>query len=454
MTTFRRQVATALRSAGWRAGALGALAVISMTACSLDVTDPDIVQPGQVNSDEALPTLVAGAFGDFAFSFAGDDGGTEGIILAGGLRADEWVNSDTFDTRQEIDRGAIFEDNGSNQDIFRNLQQARVSAEFAAEQFDARDPGGDGHSAVLSLAGFAYILTGETYCPGVAFSRVSPDGTIQFGQPNDLDAVFQFAADRFTSALDVATSDDEANLARVGLGRALLDQGHFDEAAAAVASVPTNFVFNVEYSDNTSRESNGVFVFNQISRRWSASDLEGGNGLPFRSDADPRVVIDPLLDGDGDQRVGVDAVTPMWVQRKYQDRNAAIPLATGVEARLIEAEAQLQALDNSGFLETLNDLRSNPDVSPGGLSDLSDPGSPEGRVDLLFKERAYWMYLTAHRLGDMRRLVRQYGRAITDVFPTGDYPKGGAPYGNEVNLPIPIDERNNPNSQGCTSRAI
>jgi hypothetical protein len=61
----------------------------------------------------------------------------------------------------------------------------------------------------------------------------------------------------------------------------------------------------------------------------------------------------------------------------------------------------------------------------------------------------------AHRLGDMRRLVRPpplgYGRLADSVFPTGTYVKGGA-YGEDVNLPIPIEERNNPNSAGCLDR--
>jgi hypothetical protein len=36
-----------------------------------------------------------------------------------------------------------------------------------------------------------------------------------------------------------------------------------------------------------------------------------------------------------------------------------------------------------------------------------------------------WMYLTIHRWGDMRRLIRQYGRTQDKVFPTGTYFKGG-----------------------------
>ena len=38
------------------------------------------------------------------------------------------------------------------------------------------------------------------------------------------------------------------------------------------------------------------------------------------------------------------------------------------------------------------------------------------------------------------------------MFPVGPYFKGGGDYGNEANLPVPFDERNNPNFTGCTNR--
>ncbi len=74
------------------------------------------------------------------------------------------------------------------------------------------------------------------------------------------------------------------------------------------------------------------------------------------------------------------------------------------------------------------------------------------RVDFHFAERAFWLWGTGHRLGDLRRLVRQYGRDSESVFPTGAYFKGGN-YGTDVNFPIPLEEDNNPNSSGCLDRS-
>ncbi|MBW3533938.1 MAG: hypothetical protein KY453_01765, partial [Gemmatimonadetes bacterium] len=42
------------------------------------------------------------------------------------------------------------------------------------------------------------------------------------------------------------------------------------------------------------------------------------------------------------------------------------------------------------------------------------------------------------------RAIRQYGRSQDQVFPTGDYFKGGT-YGSDVNFPIPFEETENEN---------
>ncbi len=116
-----------------------------------------------------------------------------------------------------------------------------------------------------------------------------------------------------------------------------------------------------------------------------------------------------------------------------------LTLADAVEARLIEAEAALRAGDNLGWLATLNHLRQTAwttivPATPGPLPDLTDPG-PDGsggdalRVDLLFRERAFWLYLTGHRQGDLRRLVRRLriGRPRPS-FPSGTHLGGGGTY--------------------------
>jgi hypothetical protein len=158
---------------------------------------------------------------------------------------------------------------------------------------------------------------------------------------------------------------------------------------------------------------------------------------------------------------------PMFEALKYPARTTAIILADGVEAELIKAEAQLQAGNGAGMATTLNALRANAAVFTargytGTLAALADPGTAVGRQDMLFMERAYWLFLTAHRVGDLRRLVRQYNRGIEAVFPTGAYSSNGRTsiYGTDTSFPIPIEEQNNPdvpsdsptNLKGCIDR--
>jgi hypothetical protein len=135
------------------------------------------------------------------------------------------------------------------------------------------------------------------------------------------------------------------------------------------------------------------------------------------------------------------------VQLLWPAREPPVAIATGVEARLIEAEAQLRAGNATGSLATLNALRVATGTGSGGVAGLAalpDAGTEAARVTQLFRERAFWMFGTGHRVGDLRRLIRQYNRVANTVFPTGSW-RANAAYGGDVNFPIPQAEDNNPN---------
>jgi hypothetical protein len=132
-----------------------------------------------------------------------------------------------------------------------------------------------------------------------------------------------------------------------------------------------------------------------------------------------------------------------------------ITWASGIEARLYQAEAALQANNNdaaptgTGWLGILNTLRATA-ITPA-MAPLADPGNFSARVDLYFREKALWTFLTAKRMADLRRLVRQYGRTQDKVFPTGPY-KDGNEYGSEVVLELPVAELPNTNYKGCIDK--
>ncbi len=475
---------------------------LPFTGCNdpLNVQDPDIVPPVNLNDKSVLPTIRAGAIGDFALAYTGSgadgSGGTvEGVTMYGGLLADEWINSETFPTRIEVDsRGPIQKTNADVGLWFRNMHRARRAAEFAAERYRTLAPDTTvetGLSEVLSLAGYTYIFFAETWCSGVPVSTVTADGTITYGAPLPTTQLLNSAIGRFDEATAAATALDttrvSANtrrtlirLAAVGKARALLDQGQFATAAALVSStaVPTSFSYTVQHSENTTRENNGVFNATQIFKRYAVGDREGGYtaafapsgtgpGLPYRSSGDPRiqwrlVITPPTAPATKpDTNKGFDGSTLQYDQTRYTSRSTAITLATGAEARLIEAEAGLQAGDTAnggGFYTALNGLRSAPPsyfalAAPLAALTTDSATAAGGAVSLLFRERAYWLWITAHRLGDLRRLIRQYGRAADAVFPSGAYFKSQVPtYGSDVNFPVPVDEENNPNFTQCIDR--
>jgi len=73
-------------------------------------------------------------------------------------------------------------------------------------------------------------------------------------------------------------------------------------------------------------------------------------------------------------------------------------------------------------------------------------------TSLFFREKALWQFERGYRMGDLRRLVRQYGRAQDKVFPSGNFTRNGTPsgtYGTQVAFPVVDAELNNPNFHGC-----
>lgn len=420
----------------------------------LDTQQPNVIDPNKLNTPEAAEALRLGALADFAFVKDGDGTTTDdGLILLSGLLADEFIHSTTPPSEQEIDQRTTALVNPNLSTMYFNLHKSRRGAENAAaslRQFLVEPDSTTEIAEMQSIAGFTYVYFGEDFCNGVPFSRASGDSLI-FGPSQTNQATFETALAKFDSALaEPGLVNDDGTitaLAEVGRARALLDLGRFDEAAATVVDVPTEFQYVTEHAEAPLALENAIWVYTNQGL-WSVADQEGGAGLPYITAQDPRVPVDTLdADGDGFADMGLDNQTIQYTLQKYPDASASVVVADGIEARLIEAEAQLQTNNLSGMRATLNALRTTI-----GLPNLPTVSSRDPAIDMLFSERAFWLYATGHRLGDMRRLIRQYLRNPDAVFPTGDYHKGGGQYGSDVNLPLPIEEQNNPNGKTCTDR--
>ena len=448
---------------------LTAMPALSCTDTLLNVTDPDIVLGA--NSASAALGLSNGAVLRLTQAVSGTQG-PDALFMFGGLLTDEWRSGDTFIQRNTMDQRIWDANNTFNAGPFRNLNRVRTQALLAIDGLRQYLP--DSVAAIarmFAFLGYTEVLLGEHYCNGIPLSGISGTNVV-FGNPISNDSMFRLGIANADSALAIAGSDTAsarvkvAQFASVIKGRALLDRGRGFLSAAkdAVASVPLTFRFEVTHSLNVN--DNQMWALNASSRRYTMGDVEGGTGLNYVTANDPRIPTKTGPDGI------FDSAFPITVIRQgIWGRTSNVTLASGIEAQLIVAEAALQANDPTTWLSIINTLRTNTTLYPAAqtgfprganLTALADPGPSTNdslRVDVMYRERAFWMFSTGHRLGDMRRLVRPagptlaggYGRAVNTVYPNGAWFKGGN-YGDAIQMVLPVEELNNPNYHGCGDR--
>jgi len=464
--TPRTQTSSAARAvaAHLRRGVLvAATAVVAAAGCSptdvLSVTDPDIVNPGDVQSEAGANAVRLGALARLNAATSGD----ESLFLLGGLFADEWINGDSFAARWDIDRRSMTQENSFILPANRVLHRARIGAQQAVELLQEFAPNAPAWqiAEMHMVQGYATNLLAEHFCNGLLFSELE-DGREQFGAPITGDSAFTRALAHVDAGLAITfgnTADDQRvlNALRLTRGRILMNLNRPADAATAVADVPKTFQYVMLHAQTTT--SNQIWLFNQNARRYSVGNNEGGNGLNFATAGDPRVPV--CVGGDAACRaIGAtftqrdDLGTPYHVQMLWPLRESPVAVMQGVDARMILAEAQLRAGAPDQALATLNDARATigvPGQPPLNLAPLTLEATPEAQTDQLFREKAFWTFARGYRTGDLRRLIRQYGRNAESVFPTGEWHKSGT-YGTNVSMPIPFQETNNPNlPQGATT---
>jgi hypothetical protein len=298
------------------------------------------------------------------------------------------------------------------------------------------------------------------FCGGLPLSNgVGVD--VEFGDPLMTDSVFRTAVTSYDSGLAIATGTDNesvriARALRIGKARAWVALKRYAEAATLVSGIPTTYSYDHTYLATSG--SNAIWGQATSGRRYNVgNNVEGNarnipvaNNLNFFSAGDPRVPAtytvtirsgrpDTTRSQDGNT---LSRTTSIWA------RETAVAVFNGTDARLVEAEAAYQAGNFAGMMTILNALRAAPPphgtVQPAAMPALTDPGTTDGRIDLLFREKAFWTFGRGQRLGDMRRLIRDYGRTAANTFPEGTHYRGGT-YGTDVNMPVPQQEENNPN---------
>jgi hypothetical protein len=322
---------------------------------------------------------------------------------------------------------------------FTNLSSARINALIAIPSLKQYAPAPRWHVGELyALVGATELMFAENLCSGVSLAEVRGFTPAYGPTLSRSQLLAQVLTDLDSAGAYAMGSDSIVSLVAVLRGRALVDSGNLAAAAAAVQGVPTGFVYTAELDSTTA--SNAVYLYTLKVQNVSVADGEGVNGLPFVSAADPRVPTLAFATSSGTIYADANIIT------------GSVPLtvASGVEARLIQAEAALGAMQTSVWASTLNALRQTaivPSIPPLS-SDSTTSASVALQRAVLFRERAFWLFATGHRHGDLRRLVREYGLPATAVFPTGPYEGGPQTYGTSVVYPVGGDQYN-PNYRGC-----
>ncbi|HWZ57422.1 MAG TPA: hypothetical protein VNW46_00500 [Gemmatimonadaceae bacterium] len=463
-----------------RTTCLVTLTVLALTGCRpsdvLDVPPPIGVIAGSTLANQSgAESELAGATAQLYQSIAN----YEGLLEVSEVLTDEftWGYYANYygvgvDARYTAETGAAEAYPEIGAGLVGPVLGARSSLLIAEAGLRKYEPA-SGQSKIgeaYALIGYSELIMAETFCAGTPLSVVLPGGGTQAGTSLTTDSLLGTAEAHFDSALAHAGGNDSVvGLASVGLGRTRLDRGHFAAAASVVSSVPTGFVFNI-VSDVPGGSTSQVDLYSYPDPSYGGcseyvvADREGGTGLNYISAGDARLVFDTTVSKTCD---GGTWYYPV----KFGSPSRFIPLATGVEARLIAAEAALQGGNASTWAADLNALRiAAPNTylalasSMDTLTSDSTSGAPAvEQLDVMFRERAFWLFGTGTRLGDLRRLIRQYGRDQSTVFPSGAYVNGNNPnlpsplptYGTDVSISLPTAKggstTTNSNYKGCLS---
>lgn len=427
--------------------------------------NPGLVDPSAVGSPTAALALRVGALGRFKQVVNGN--GSETTWQMGGTLADEYKNAD-------FEVGRIAADQRITDPLVHNwnyggVTQSRGFIRDAIASMKTYNP--DSSSLIgelyMELAFFEMTLA-DNYCNGIPLGHTIA-GVTTNGAPLTIAQVYDSASAHLDTAITLSAGADAGSIfvnriARIYKARVLIakDKANAPAAAAFVSAIPTTYQYDMTFSATSG--ANGVWALNNSTARISVADsfdvIAGSqnvikNALPFASANDPRV---PVVNGDvaSPKVVAEDGVTkPFYVGLLYKGNFDPLVLASGVDARLYEAEAKLVGGDIDGMMTILNALRAaSPSIGNNKIAVMAPLATPPDittATSVLFREKAFWTFGRGQRLPDLRRLIRQYGRTQDQVFPTGVYFKGGN-YGPDVNYPVPTAEQVNPLFSACLDR--
>jgi hypothetical protein len=176
----------------------------------------------------------------------------------------------------------------------------------------------------------------------------------------------------------------------------------WEGAESDAQNVTGDFEFEAAYSLNSTREEN--WLSNQSNVR-SYFSVYGTFAVEKASD--------PRIDWEDMNEVGVDGVTPFYLQKKYPDNGSNIELAKWDEMLLIQAEAALRNNDLSTGMQLINEERSRYGLEAESASNIDEAWT------ILRSERETILWMEGRRLWDLRRFDDPFLEGRDRCMPIG-----------------------------------
>src|SRR5688572_6984401 len=184
------------------------LAATMLGACEslLEVENPQVVEPDELNDPYYLTLLQNGVVSDFQRAY--DD-----VVLFGGVFTDELRNHASFAEEPLIDQRAVESNNGTVALVYTQLQRTRALSDSSITRFRtlrADSAESDLRLArVLAYGGMTYVLMAEHLCE-------APVNVSRAYTPREL--LDSFAVARFDDAIRVAAAARAVAAAAVPVG--------------------------------------------------------------------------------------------------------------------------------------------------------------------------------------------------------------------------------------------
>jgi hypothetical protein len=408
-----------------RWGVLATALLVVGSACELGVTNPNVIEAGDLDPEADAAILAKSSMQDFTEAY-------QWLVLYPGWFTGELRSAHIQEFANDANRREIDTDSGNlDQEAWGPIVTARKSAaEVLGILEDASGPEVEMNRLRASyVAGYSFLSMAIVFC----------QGTVDAGPALQTSAMLDSAVTHFTRALQTgqglsgAEAESLTEASRLGRARAHLQAGSTSEALSDAQAIPEDFSYALNYvSDPEDRRVENPRLGNVLFRKTYFGDKVMSVAPAFRELDDPRVGALPPSEHDIQPR---DGVTEYWAQTKYTGFESDILLASRLEADYLVAEIE----GTDAMLDMIQDRRAANDQP--AYDGPVDDGSV---LEEFLWQKTLDFYLEGKRMGDFQRHPDAI-RAMPEPGAAFHKPAAG-PIGDQTCFPLPDTETdNNPN---------